>query len=297
MKAWFLAARPKTLPAAIVPVWVGTVPALWGQNNATFSWLLFWVTLLSCLCIQIATNLFNDAVDSRKGADTEQRLGPTRVTASGLLSQNTVVYGAIGFCLLAALFAIPLIQQRGWVVLVIGAVSLFFAYGYTGGPWPLAYKGLGEVFVILFFGFVAVLGTYFVQTGNIENFQIWVLGLQCGLYSSVLIAINNLRDMDEDTTTGKRTLAVRFGKSFARWEITVFCTVPLWLWLSFPPDAGKKFLIACLLFVLVALPMLYGIWRNEPGKVYNKYLGMAAVQLLLFAGFVTAVHLYKTVLL
>ena len=197
---------------------LGAMPLLIDDVPFSGSWFLFWCTLASCLCIQIATNLFNDAVDHRKGADTANRLGPRRVTASGMLSPRVVMTGALAFCLAATLIAIPLIREHGWVIVLIGAVSLFFAYGYTGGPFPLAYRGMGELFVILFFGFVAVSGSYYVQGGEWGGLEIWTLGLQCGLYSSVLIAINNLRDIVEDKASGKRTLAVRFGKTFARAE-------------------------------------------------------------------------------
>lgn len=279
MKSWILAARPKTLPAAIVPVWVGSVPSLFGGGD--FSWLLFWATLLSCICIQIATNLFNDAVDAEKGADTEARLGPKRVTASGLLSRKAVMLGALGFCALAAVFSIPLIQARGGIIIVIGLVSLFFSYGYTGGPWPLAYKGLGELFVILFFGFVAVLGTHFIHTGIWGGREVWLLGLQTGLYSCVLIAINNLRDVEEDSTTGKRTLAVRFGKTFARVEIALFCIVPfLFFPLVFP---GEYKFVHLVFVVMVGSYLISGVFKNEPGTIYNKFLGVGALQLIGFA--------------
>lgn len=284
MKPWLLAARPKTLPAAIVPVWVGAMPLLIDGDPATGSWLLFWCTLASCICIQVATNLFNDAIDHKKGADTEHRLGPKRVTASGMLSQKAVMAGALGFCVLAALIAIPMIAARSWPVIAIGAVSLFFAYGYTGGPFPLAYRGMGELFVILFFGFVAVLGSHFVQSGGIGGSEIWILGLQCGLYSSVLIAINNLRDIDEDRKTGKKTLAVVFGKTFARWEIACFCGLAFLLFFPMILSGRPALEIAILPFLSVIL--CQGIFRTDPGMVYNKFLALSAIQLLAF-GFVT----------
>ncbi len=282
MKAWILAARPKTLPAAIVPVWVGSSPALLNPDPTIGSWLLFWCTLASCVCIQIATNLFNDAIDYRKGADTEKRLGPTRVTSSGLLSPRTVMIGALGFCLLAAMVSVPLIDARGWPVIVIGLVSLYFAYGYTGGPFPLAYRGMGELFVILFFGFVAVLGSWFMQTGQLGGAGMWTLAWQCGFYSCVLIAINNLRDRVEDAGTGKRTLAVRFGERFAKGEIAFFCLAPVMLGASHVADLlsaaiqqGPMLVIGLLITVL--------IFRTPPGPVYNRFLALGALQLILFA--------------
>ncbi len=282
IRPWILAARPKTLPAAMVPVWVGSMPALVDGDRFTGSWFLFWCTLLSCLCIQIATNLFNDAIDHAKGADTERRVGPRRVTASGLLRPGTVLVGALGFCLLAALIAIPMIVAQGWPVVAIGLVSLFFAYGYTGGPFPLAYRGMGELFVILFFGFVAVSGSYFVQTGEWGGAGMLRLGLQCGLYSSVLIAVNNLRDLDEDRGSGKRTLAVRFGETFARVEILLFCLVPVVLW-NLSGSRSLEGLAVGLLPAPIGAIIVFCVFRFRPGPVYNRILALGALQLILFA--------------
>lgn len=279
MKAWILAARPKTLPAAIVPVWVGSAPALLSPGAG--SWLLFFCTLFSCLCIQIATNLFNDAIDHKKGADTENRLGPVRATASGMLSQGLVMGIAVAFCALAALIAIPLITERGWPIIAIGLVSLFFSYGYTGGPFPLAYRGMGEIFVILFFGFVAVIGSYFVQTGEWGSKDAWIVGLQCGFYSTVMLAVNNLRDVDEDRQTGKHTVAVRVGKRCARWEVAFFCFAPIVLWL-FTGAGWVGFVVAAAASGMTGLVITRGVFQHEPGRIYNKFLAIGGVQLLVF---------------
>ncbi len=292
MKAWILAARPKTLPAAIVPVWVGSMPLLVDGDSGTGSWWLFWCTLASCLCIQIATNLFNDAIDFEKGSDTDKRLGPRRVTASGLLTKRSVMIGALGFCVLAAVISIPLIQMRGWPIVAVGMVSLFFAYGYTGGPFPLAYRGMGELFVILFFGLVAVIVSYYVQTGGWGDRVVWILALQCGLYSCVLITINNLRDIEEDGGTGKRTAAVRFGKTFARWEIAAFCLVPLLLWLWVFRQTGATtmdWLLLALIFVPLAGVIVRNVFKVEPSAAYNKFLALGAVQLLCFGSYAALV--------
>ena len=153
MKALLLAARPKTLPAAIVPVWLGSALAYHMQGEWSVSLML--ATLGAAICIQIATNLFNDAIDAQKGSDTEARLGPVRVTASGMVSTKTVFTWAGIFLGLASLCAIVLILERGWPIIAIGIPSLYLSYGYTGGPVPLAYRALGELFVFLFFGLVA----------------------------------------------------------------------------------------------------------------------------------------------
>ncbi len=281
IKSWLLAARPKTLPAAIVPVWVGSLPVLFGDGG--FSWLLLFSTLFSCVCIQVATNFFNDAIDFDKGADTAKRLGPIRVTASGMLSRNTVLLAAVGFCVLAAIIAIPMIQVRGWPIVVVGAISLFLSYGYTGGPVPLAYRGLGELFVILFFGFVAVCGAHYVQTGIWPPSRLmWILALQSGLFSTVLIAINNFRDIDEDGSTGKRTLAVRFGKTFARVEITILTVVAIGLSLIVAREIDGNLLYLAPLLILAPI-IISGVLRNDPGPIYNKFLALSGLQLIVYA--------------
>ena len=275
-----LAARPKTLPAAIVPVWAGCVLA-W-KISGHFDLNLGWLTLAGSLCIQIATNFFNDAIDARKGADTERRLGPRRVTASGMLKPRMVMGIAFGFLILAVLCGHQLYQVRGWPILAIGIPSLFLAYGYTGGPVPLAYRGLGELFVILFFGFVAVTGMVFIQIGSWPR-EAWLLGLQIGLLSAVLISINNFRDREEDAITGKHTLAVRFGPKFAAamiWlEIKIAAFAGL-AWIAF----GKPMLMfASLPVLLLGARIIWGVLTLLPGPAFNRLLALAGVQLILFA--------------
>ena len=280
IKSCLLAARPKTLPAAIVPVWVGCVLA-WKLTGVFHPWLAC-CTLVGALSIQIATNFFNDAIDSAKGADTARRLGPVRVTASGLLRPHAVMGMAAGFLALACGCGVVLYQAHGWPIAVIGMPSLFLAYGYTGGPFPLAYRGMGEIFVIAFFGLIAVTGTVFIQTGA------WppaadLLGLQTGLLSAVLISINNARDREEDSTTGKRTLAVRFGPHVAtaviRLEIQLAALAGL-AWIAF----GRPGLaLACVPVVLLGWRILRGVRTLPPGPEFNRLLAMGGVQLILFA--------------
>lgn len=283
IKAWVLAIRPKTLLAGVIPVWLASVLAVHFYGSA--SWALGALILASCLCIQIGTNLFNDVIDHDKGADSETRKGPTRATQSGLLSRKAVWIGAVTFLVLACVFALPLIWLRGWPVLAIGIPSLYFAYGYTGGPLPLAYRGLGDLFVIIFFGIVACVGTFYIQTGA-WTWQPVVLGLQVGQLSTALIAINNLRDIEEDRAANKRTLAVRFGKKFARIEIAVTCL--------FPPLMGGHWMhhaqAACWLPMLTCAIGAFITWKvftTEPSQAYNKLLGLAALQLLVFGALFT----------
>ena len=280
LQACILAARPKTLPAAIVPVWVACVLA-W-KLTGTCDLKLAACTLGGAIAIQIATNFFNDAIDSHKGADTARRLGPTRATASGLLPARVVLGWALGFLLLAVGFGSVLYQARGWPVLVIGGPSLFLAYGYTGGPFPLAYRGLGEVFVILFFGFVAVAGSVFIQTGCWPVAAV-LLGLQTGLLSAVLISINNLRDRAEDMTTGKRTLAVRFGHRAAVAVIALELALAAvaggaWIVLGY-----RSLAVAGVPVVLLGRRIFHGVRTQPPGPAYNRLLALGGVLLLVFA--------------
>lgn len=260
MTAWLLAARPKTLSAAIVPVLMGT--ALAAPN---ISWPLFACTLLGAVLIQIATNFINDAIDFKKGADTGERLGPLRVTQAGLLTANAVMRGAV-ICLAgAALCGIPLILRAGWPLLAIGLVSMALAYAYTGGPFPLAYHGLGELFVILFFGVIAVGGTFYVQTLRLTR-EALLAGFAAGSLATVLIVINNLRDIESDRRSNKKTLAARFGPAFASGEVVVFALAPF----------AAVFEITWL--PLLALPLallVIAFALRSSGRALNRCLGMA----------------------
>ena len=278
MNAYLLAARPKTLPAAIVPVWVGCALA-YHLTGAWDGWLAFY-TVMGAVWIQIATNFFNDAIDSEKGADTDARLGPVRATATGRLSLKTVYIAAFVCLLLASAFGWPLFVARGWPMIVIAVPSFYLAYGYTGGPFPLAYKGLGELFVILFFGLVAVMGTVFVQTG-VWYVEALVAGLAIGCLSAVLIAINNLRDVDEDSSNDKRTLAVKWGRPAVLRLVWMMCliayTSAVWL---FGSVSGLLYFLPAF---IVGLLIIANIYKHLPGQIYNKFLAMAALQLILYA--------------
>jgi len=281
LRSCVLAARPKTLPAAIVPVWLGCVLA-WKLSGEFDGWLALH-TLLGAVAIQIATNFFNDAIDSRKGADTGRRLGPQRVTASGLLRAGTVMIIAVCFLLVALGCGIVLFNARGWPIAWIGIPSLFLAYGYTGGPFPLAYRGMGELFVILFFGLVAVAGTVFIQTGAWPP-AAWLLGLQVGLLSAVLISINNFRDREEDATTGKRTLAVRLGPKPAAAIIWLEIKIAAFAGLAWLALGQPMLIFASVPVMLIGLRICWGVFTLPPGPAYNRLLALGGLQLVLFAG-------------
>lgn len=284
MSPWLLAARPKTLPAALAPVAAGT--ALGCELAGAFHPGLALLALASCLCLQISTNLFNDAIDHRKGADTAARLGPTRVTASGLLSPRQVMAAALIFMFGAGVCAVPLYLARGWPIIALGIPSLYLCYGYTGGPWPLAYRGLGDLFVLVFFGWVAVVGSTFLQTG-LFHWHALLLGTQIGLLSTSLIAINNLRDREEDSRTGKRTLAVRFGETFARWEIACCLFLPYLLGIGWLLRNDARTFPLALGLPLFALPLAISIAskvrQTAPGPSYNRFLALSAAHLMLFS--------------
>ena len=276
---WILASRPKTLGAAIAPVLVGSILG-WRLSGHFCIWLML-ATLGSCMCLQIATNLFNDAVDGLKGSDTKERLGPVRITASGMMPAKTVLWAAAGILALATLLAVPLVIYRGWPIIAIGIPSLWFCYGYTGGPMPLAYRGLGELFVVLFFGLIAVTGSAYVQSGQ-WHIEALMAGWQVGALSTVLIAINNLRDVEEDSKTGKHTLAVRFGVAFGRWEITMLLLAAYAFQLWWFSRGWSGWWCPLLLLPLAGMGIM-AIWRMPPSERYNKLLAAAGAHLLLFS--------------
>jgi 1,4-dihydroxy-2-naphthoate octaprenyltransferase len=267
MRAWLLAARPKTLSASVAPLLAGTALA------PSINWSLFIYTLIGAVFIQIGTNLVNDALDFKRGADTADRLGPLRVTQAGLLSANAVMAGAIVCFLIAALCGIPLIVRGGWPLVAIGAASILAAYAYTGGPYPLAYHGLGEPFVLLFFGFIAVGGTYYVQTLRFDA-RALIAGFAVGSLAVALLAINNLRDVQSDRASNKKTLTVRLGERFGRFEIAFAVLAPF---------VAIAFIN---LYPLIALPLaalvLRCVWRAK-GRAFNRCLAMVGALQWAFA--------------
>jgi 1,4-dihydroxy-2-naphthoate octaprenyltransferase len=212
LRIWLMAARPRTLPAAIAPVLVGTSLAGFG---GIFHPLRFVAALLGAVFIQVGTNLSNDYSDARRGADAEDRLGPVRVTAGGLVPPRQVLVATYVSFGLAVLAGIYLIVVAGWVLLVIGAASILAGVLYTGGPRPYGYEGLGEVFVFLFFGVVAVAGSFFVQVKHL-HWEAFALSVPVGLLAAGILVVNNIRDIDSDRRAAKRTLAVRLGRERTR---------------------------------------------------------------------------------
>ncbi len=262
LSVWLPALRPRTLPAAVAPVLMGT--GLAARDGAFHAWAAAGA-LLGALLLQIGTNFANDYYDFVKGADGDDRLGPARATQSGWVRPEDMRRAFLWVFALAALVGAGLIARGGWPIAVIGIASLACGYLYTGGPRPLGYLGLGDLMVLVFFGPVAVAGTHYVQT------LLWsptaaVIGLGPGLLATALLAVNNLRDTESDARAGKRTLAVRFGREFAKREFATAllgaAAVPVVAWLALRgPAAGLSATAACLL----AIPALRRVRRAAPG--------------------------------
>lgn len=281
-----MAFRPKTLTASVVPIFVGTALSI--AVNGQFSSLVLCCALLSALCIQVATNLFNDAIDFKKGADTDLRLGPQRFTQS--LSYRKVFQLALVVSFAALLFGIPLVMRGGWPFVVLGLVSLFLAFSYTGGPFPLAYLGLGDLFVILFFGLVAVAGTYFLHQGTWSGASA-VAGIQIGFLATLLIAINNMRDAEQDKKVGKKTLAVRLGPRGSALEVVSLVAVTYLLQAYWYFQNYYSAALVPLITLPFGVRLIHQVLKTPPGKIYNQFLGQAAFLHLTF-GFLLGLGLW-----
>jgi len=264
-----MAARPRTLPAAVAPVLVGTSLA-WAEGP--LDWLAFAAALLGALFIQVGTNLSNDYSDARRGADTEERLGPVRVTAGGLVPPKQVLIATYASFGLAILFGVYLIYVAGPVLLLIGAASILAGVLYTGGPRPYGYEGLGELFVFTFFGLVAVTGSYYVQRISLE-WEAVALAVPVGLLASAILVVNNVRDLDTDRQAGKRTLAVRLGRERTRRLFTAMIALAYltalvpWLFGSLGP-----WVVLVFLTLPVAIPLVKTVSTHSDGPTLNEAL-------------------------
>ncbi len=277
---WIMAVRPKTLFAAIAPVLIGTSMAI-GDN--AFHVQSASVALISALLIQIGTNFANDYFDFKSGADEGERLGPMRVTQAGLISPETMKRATYTVFLLAILAGIYLVMRGGWPILVIGLSSVLFGILYTGGPYPLGYNGLGDIFVLIFFGPVAVGGTYYLQALTF-SYESTLIGFAPGLFSVAILAVNNLRDVDGDKRAGKKTLAVRFGRRFAKFEYTVCITIGSVLpaVLVFLKN-GHYLSLATTVVPLFAIRSIRRVLFSQGGTILNDVLADTGKLLLLFS--------------
>lgn len=283
LKAWLMAIRVPTLPAAVVPVLVGSATAMAVDQ---FKPLAFLAALAASLLIQIGTNLANDYFDHQKGADTAARLGPTRVTQSGLIAPATVRNAMLASFALAALCGAYLITVGGWPILLIGLLSIAAGILYTGGPYPLGYNGLGDVFTFLFFGVIAVVGTDYLHTGAFR----WVAllaSLPVAMLVTAILVVNNVRDAATDKEAGKRTLAVIYGEKFARSEyailvILAYITLPLtWMW-----GGASPLLLIAWFTAPLAMPLLEVVGRQR-GRALNAALRDTARLHMIFGALMT----------
>lgn len=280
LAAWRIAIRPKTLPASVAPIAVGTAIA-WREDG--FSLITALAALAVALLLQIGSNLANDLFDFQKGADDQHRIGPLRVTQGGLISPVKVLRGTVIVLALAIVLGLYLVWQGGWPIFIAGLLAVVAAVAYTGGPAPLGYLGLGELFVFLFFGLVGVAGTVYVQTHELTALSI-LAAVPIGCLITGILVVNNLRDIATDRSAGKRTLAVRFGDRWARREygaiLIVAYVMPLALGLV--GLIGKPW---CW-FPLVTAPMAWTLWqtvRTESGRALNLVLADTARLSLFFA--------------
>lgn len=276
-RAWVLASRPATLTAAIVPVMVGTAVS---HALGDFKKGPAVAALLGSILIQIATNFANDVFDHEKGADTEARLGPTRAVQAGLLTPRAVRTGMLVTIALAVATGIYLTWSAGWPVVAIGVASILSGLAYTGGPYPLGYHGLGDVFVMAFFGFVAVCGTVFVETGAVPPLAI-LASIPVGAIATCILVVNNLRDRHTDVVAGKRTLAVRFGRRAALAEYALLMLASY----AVPAALAARTSAPVLLLPLATLPFAALLFRRvvrSEGKDLNPCLASTAKLLLLF---------------
>lgn len=277
---WLVAIRPQTLSVGAAPVAVGSAVAL---HLGGFALLPALLALVGALLLQIASNVANDVYDFRKGADTEARLGPPRAAATGLLSEREMMVG-LGLILVAAsAVGLGLTALAGWPVLAIGVAGMVSAVAYTGGPYPLGYHGLGDVFVFAFFGLAAVAGTTFVQTGAWHPLAL-CLGAALGCFGAGVLTVNNVRDLDTDRAVGKRTLAVRLGRRRARGYYATLMAAPYVIVLAAIAGGGLPFWSAV---VLVTAPRAAGVVRvvatRRDGVSLNAALGGTAKLQALFS--------------
>lgn len=271
VRVWWQTVRPATLWAGAVPVIVGAALAFAAGSRA---WGLAALALVGALGLQIGCNLVNDHADFVKGADGDDRLGPARASASGWLSARQILTGAAIAFAVTLLASVALVAAGGWPIVILGVASLLAAIGYTAGPYPLGYLGLGDVFVLAFFGFGAVVGTCFVLTGG-SPWEAWVAGFAVGALATAILVVNNLRDRHSDARVGKRTLAVRFGARVARVEYALL-VIAAFAAISAIAVMTQRwgFLLPWLVAPLAATTTV-AVWRTD-GAALNPLLGATA---------------------
>ncbi len=277
LRAWLLAARPATLPLAIGPVAVGT--ALAARDGAWHIWSAL-AALVGAILIQIGTNLYNDYGDFIRGADDDHRLGPARATQRGWMTPDQVRAAALAAFAAAGVCGLYLAARGGAAIVVLGLCSIAAGIAYTGGPWPLAYVGLGDVFVLAFFGIAAVAGSHYVQTGVLSWTAI-VGGAAVGALATAVLVVNNLRDRVGDDAVGKRTLVVRFGDTFGRFEYLTLVLLAYALMVLLALGTGDGWLLLPCASLPLAMHQVRALWHAR-GADLNPHLSRTAKLALLF---------------
>jgi 1,4-dihydroxy-2-naphthoate octaprenyltransferase len=264
-----MAARPRTLSLSVTPVAVGAALA-WALRGQ-IHWAAVLAALIGSMCIQLGTNLHNDAVDSERGGDGPDRVGPLRVTASGLLSARAVKRGAAACFAAAALMGLYLIAVGGWPILLLGILSIVSGWAYTGGPWPIAYTPLGELFVIAFFGVGAVAGTYWLCTAYL-GMPALAAGFALGLITGAVLLVNNFRDREADARVGRRTLAILAGRQGTIWIFGGLMLLPYAALLPVAQALPGRHVWLALVALPPTLALIYRFAHEPPGRGFNRIL-------------------------
>ena len=276
---WLGAARLRTLPAAVVPVAVGTAVA---RAAGAIAWGPALAALAGALAIQIGTNFANDVFDAERGADGPDRIGPVRAVSAGLISAAAMKRAMIAAFAVAAAFGLYLVSAGGWPIALLGLASIVSGIAYTGGPWPLGYHGLGDLFVLGFFGFAAVCGTAYVQLGHVPALAVWA-SLPVGALATAILVVNNLRDRATDARAGKRTLAVRLGRRATLVEYAALLVLAYAVPLALTLGAGHPWAALPLVTAPLALTRLRALAAAAGAAEFNSCLA-ATAQLLLLHG-------------
>ncbi len=280
IKTWIMAIRPKTLTAAIAPVLMATAMAYGdGIDHIPTAF----ICLIAAISVQIGTNLANDYYDFKKGSDRPDRIGPVRVTQAGLVSPEVIKKAFIIAFAIFALSCLWLFGRGGWPIIILGIISIISGILYTAGPFPLGYIGLGDLFVLIFFGPVALGATYYLQSYEI-NTAVILAGFAPGLISVAILAVNNIRDIESDKKSKKRTLAVRFGRSFGLIEymtsIIIACLLPVFIFLLI---LDHKEILYSSFVLLLAIPTMKDVLTSTDGPTLNKALAKTGKLLLIFS--------------
>lgn len=279
IQAWILAARPKTLAGAATPVIIGTALA---YSVGQFHWIPALICLLFASLMQIAANFINDLFDYLKGTDREDRLGPRRACAQGWISPSAMKKGIIAIITVACLLGCSLLFYAGWELIVVGVLCVMFAFFYTTGPYPLSYNGWGDLLVIIFFGFVPVGGTYYVQTLGWSHY-VTIASIICGLIVDTLLVVNNYRDREEDRESGKKTIIVRFGEPFGRYLYLALGIIAALLCLCFIPLTGYGVIGVAASYLILHIMTWRKLANIRSGYKLNSILGDSSRNMLLLS--------------